>query len=159
MVMQVVAHDTGLTVDLVMTEFVGSCQQMTFVSSRIPVLVAALRARGCMVAVATDNMDSFPRWTVPALNVADFFDAILCSSSIGALKGDRDGNRSPFFQDILHVWGVEPGETLLLDDSQSLVATLQHCVIDAWQITAQQDVVNALERLLAEKFLATSGST
>ncbi len=96
-VIEVVADHTVLEVDFVMAEFVSSCQRMTLVSPVIPDLIAALRERGCLVVIATDNMDSFLRWTAPAMNLTDMVDGMLCSAAIGALKTEQDTTRNLFF--------------------------------------------------------------
>lgn len=62
-------------------------------------------------------MDTFVRWTVPALNLAQHFDAILDSYSLRALKRDKDElGQSKFFGKLLSKNRIDPTSTVLIDD-------------------------------------------
>lgn len=64
-------------------------------------------------------MDSFPRWTVPALTLTEMFDDILDSFTLKAMKGDFDETgKSMFFSDYLSKNNILPGESVLIDDSE-----------------------------------------
>lgn len=95
-----------------------SARQMQFDHPMIPDLVQKLRARGTQVFIATDNMDTFIRWTVPAMRLEQLFDGILDSYRIKALKEDfePDGT-SRFFQSYLVAHSIRAEECLLIDDS------------------------------------------
>lgn len=151
-VMRLVAEDTGQSLDLVQSEFVAGCKQMTLVSPVIPSLVSALRAQGCLVIIATDNMDSFVRWTVPSLGLSDIFDGILCSSEIGGLKRDRDENgRSVFFGRMLETHGIQIEESLLLDDDVSAATTIQSFGIHVRHVSATFNLVAHLMGVLNDR--------
>lgn len=95
-----------------------SCQHMTFISDTILPLVAILRSKGVIVAIATDNMDTFTRWTVPTLGLNDHFDAILSSYALQSLKSEKDlSGQSTFFANYLRQMEVSPEQTILIDDS------------------------------------------
>jgi FMN phosphatase YigB (HAD superfamily) len=79
--------------------------------------VRAIRRSGVLVALATDNMDTFTRWTVPALGLGTLFDAILDSASLGTLKDDLTDGQSRFFGPWLSANGIAPAEAVLVDDS------------------------------------------
>lgn len=150
-VMEIIAEDTGLPSDLILTEFIAGCQQMAFDSPDIPALVGTLRADGCRVVIATDNMDCFLRWTVPSLGLTDIFDDILCSAEIGGLKRDLDGGgQSVFFRKALSEFRLRPGESVLLDDDASVAESIRSFGIDFLQITTEQKLAPALQQLLAE---------
>jgi len=118
-IMDWVAQDTGLSYAFVLAEFVRSCQTMTFMAPEALGLVAALRRRGVRVVIATDNMDSFSRFTVPALGLSEMFDDILNSFELNVLKGDCDaGGRSLFFQPYLLAQGLSTEQCVLIDDAQ-----------------------------------------
>ncbi|MGI8486271.1 MAG: hypothetical protein ACR2OU_18680 [Thermomicrobiales bacterium] len=91
---------------------------MRLVSEDVLPQFAMLGARGVCVRIATDNVDSFTRWTVPALGLDRHDDVILNSAELGVMKGDRrqDGS-SEFFSNFLHVRGFAPGTTVILDHS------------------------------------------
>ena len=76
-----------------------------------------IRENGIKVVLATDNMDTFERWTVPALELEPLFDGILTSVYCGALKSEIQGDYSPFFDHYLKQNRVRPTEAILIDDS------------------------------------------
>jgi FMN phosphatase YigB (HAD superfamily) len=97
-----------------------SCQAMEFIDGSVLELLSRLRQTGVRVVIATDNMDAFRRWTVPALGLQNQFDDILDSYSLGALKKDQDpSGRSRFFGTYLDQHQLHPRQALLVDDSAS----------------------------------------
>ncbi|MGN6483282.1 MAG: HAD family hydrolase, partial [Thermomicrobiales bacterium] len=98
-VIAVVAPMAGIDPDLALDGLAEHCASMPMVSAEVLPRVAQLRASGVRVGIATGNMDTFSRWTVPALGLDAVFDPILNSAELGALKADpldaADG--SPFF--------------------------------------------------------------
>ena len=104
--------------EIMLKELVLSCQNMRLMSENTLNLVTSIRSRGIKVVIATDNMDTFQWWTVPSLGLNHYFDDILSSSELGALKGDTDEQgRSLFFIPYLKANAIGLGESLLLDDS------------------------------------------
>jgi FMN phosphatase YigB (HAD superfamily) len=98
-------------------ELERSCREMRLADESLRPLLARIRAGGTRVVIATDNMDTFPRWTVPALGLRDAVDDILDSWTLGVLKGDTDtSGRSAFFAPWLRANGIAPSETILFDD-------------------------------------------
>jgi FMN phosphatase YigB (HAD superfamily) len=94
-----------------------NCRRMEFDDPAAVHALRAIREHGIKVVLATDNMDAFARWTVPALHLGDIFDAVLDSASIGTLKGDVAGGHSPFFSPWLSDERTAPAEAVLVDDS------------------------------------------
>ena len=112
-----IATDTGLEPDLLMTGLRESCVQME-VDARALELLGRLREQGTKTVIATDNMDTFTRWTVPALGLTDYCDEVLNSHSLRALKKDKRANgTSAFFADYFKRTNNNPARTLLIDDS------------------------------------------
>jgi FMN phosphatase YigB (HAD superfamily) len=140
-----VAQNANLSYDTVYAEFVRSCQSMKFVAPEVPLLVAALRGRGVRVVIATDNMDSFGRFTVPAMGLSGMFDEVLNSSDLKALKDDFDaGGRSLFFHDYMLKRGMTPEQYFLIDDSESTRASAERIGIGYLQVTAENTLVHYL---------------
>ncbi len=103
---------------IMFNELILSCQNMRLMSENTFNLVTAIRSSGIRVVIATDNMDTFLRWTVPSLGLDQYFDDILSSFDLGVLKSDVDEQgRSLFFAHYLKSNAIESGESLLLDDS------------------------------------------
>jgi FMN phosphatase YigB (HAD superfamily) len=112
-----VAQRTGLDYQYLLHGLEESCKSMVLTHSNILDLIKAKRDQGLKVVVATDNMDTFHRWTVPAMKLEHHFDGILTSVEAGALKEDmaEDGS-SLFFHHYLNQNAIEPGQSLLIDD-------------------------------------------
>lgn len=110
----------ALDQDTILRELRESCQSMVFVTNEIPTLIQQIRSKGPKVVIATDNMDTFSRWTTPALKLSEHFDGVLNSANVKALKSDLDpSGNSLFFKDYLEENHLSPQECLIIDDSQN----------------------------------------
>jgi FMN phosphatase YigB (HAD superfamily) len=114
---ELIGTQYGLSPSAVYSDLKSSCEQMTFIDSKVTDSVSSIRERGAKVVIATDNMDTFETWTVPALKLEDKFDGILASPTLGALKADIRNGQSLFFYNYLLQQGLKPEETVLLDDN------------------------------------------
>ena len=112
------SESTGYPAELILADLRESCETMRLMSEAVLPLVDRLRERGVRCFIATDNMDTFTAFTVPALGLADRFDDILNSFEKGMLKQDgTDGVRIPFFDEYLSLHGLRHDEAVLIDDS------------------------------------------
>jgi FMN phosphatase YigB (HAD superfamily) len=111
------ADGLGLTAPDLLADLEHSCRRMEFHDPAAVDAVQAIRRRGIRVALATDNMDAFTRWTVPALQLRSLFDGVLDSASLGTLKADLIDGQSRFFEPWLSDHGNTPSEAVLVDDS------------------------------------------
>lgn len=100
--------------DDILHDLISSCQRMELCDPTVVEVIQALRERGVKTVIATDNMDTFTRWTVPALRLDEVFDEVLNSADVRMMK-----KYPRFFRDWLESHGVEPSEAILLDDSVS----------------------------------------
>lgn len=135
----------GIPFEIAMEGFIASCKSMRLVSDAVLPLIAILRSRGVCVGIATDNMDSFTRWTVPALELDRHVDVVLNSAVLRAMKGERrqDGS-SAFFGDFLHARGFARGTTVILDDSPDIKSVVEAAGMIFRSITSKKTVVSAL---------------
>ncbi len=117
-VIEKLAEDTKLGYEMLLTEFVKSCESMKFISDDTDKLVLKLRKKGVKVFIATDNMDSFTRWTVPAMKLDKIFDGVLNSHNLKALKKDFKAEKSLFFEKFLKDNKIKPGESIIIDDAE-----------------------------------------
>ena len=125
-VVHLMAQLLHLDYDLIFQEFILSCQQMQFVSKEIVYLISILRRQGIKVVVATNNTDSFSRWTVPGMKLNDIFYSVINSFDVKALKWDVDEKeRSLFFADFLYANGIQSGESMLIDDNDTEMARVR----------------------------------
>jgi FMN phosphatase YigB (HAD superfamily) len=111
------AGSLGLPAADLLADLEHNCRGMEFDDPASVDALQAIREQGIKVVLATDNMDTFYRWTVPALRLGGMFDAILDSASLGVLKKDLVDGHSPFFGPWLSDQRVAPAEAVLVDDS------------------------------------------
>ena len=76
----------GYSSDVLLEDLIDSCRNMKLVSDEVITLVQRLRQKGIRCVIATDNMDTFRKYTVPALELEKYFDDILVSSDSGVFK-------------------------------------------------------------------------
>jgi FMN phosphatase YigB (HAD superfamily) len=117
-VVRKVSSATQLPEKGLLEELAESCKNMKFVSPEILPLVKKLREKGIRCVIATDNMDTFRKYTVPALKLDKHFDDILSSFDLRVLKKDVQTNprKIPFFDKYLQSHNFSYTDALLLDD-------------------------------------------
>lgn len=112
------SQGTGINKKTITDELKHSCEIMTFCFAGIEDLIKKIQQRGILVVVATDNMDTFSKFTVPALKLNLLFDDILNSHTLGHLKDDSEpSDKILFFDDFLKRHSLRYEDALLLDDS------------------------------------------
>ena len=112
------SQDTGLDRSLLEQELKISCENMRFCIDNLPQIIARIQKLGIKVVIATDNMDTFSRYTVPAMSLKKIFDDIIDSCQIGYLKDDKlPSDQILFFDKYLsdHDWSYR--DAILLDNS------------------------------------------
>jgi len=95
--------------------------------------------------IATDNMDTFERFTVPSMRLKDIFDDFLISHSLRVLKGDVQENSIPFFDGYLNKNNLIYMETVLLDDCADYTGAYDRLGLQIIQITSPEKLVNVLK--------------
>jgi FMN phosphatase YigB (HAD superfamily) len=149
-VVRMIADRGNLSYSKIFDEFIHSCMNMEYVSKDVPLLVKKLQKKGAKVVVATDNMDSFNRWTRRYMNQCDIFDDYLNSHYQRGMKKDtdREGN-SIFFSDYIKKNKIKPGESILIDDSSDDIDTVKGFGIEYMHIKPVKGFIPALNRVLA----------
>jgi FMN phosphatase YigB (HAD superfamily) len=125
-----------------------SSRSMTIDDPKVLQIAHRLRSAGTKVVIATDNMDTFIRWTVPSLDLTRHFDAILSSHDLGTFK--RTGlstGESAFFNPYLHHVDVAPSSCLLIVDSLGNL-TVERFGLDYIQVDDPSHVRNILEQVV-----------
>jgi FMN phosphatase YigB (HAD superfamily) len=117
-VLNYVSDATGIPIIDLEKELQRSCEDMKIIDDRIISRIQRLRKKGMKVLIATDNMDTFRKWTIPSLGLESLFDGILTSDTQGVMKSQisPDGS-SMFFGHYFNQNNVKPSETVLIDDS------------------------------------------
>lgn len=111
-------RDTGILPEVIVKELRHSCETMQFCIPDAERLIHNIQNKGILVVIATDNMDTFTRFTVPALNLESIFDDILNSHVIKHLKDEVSPKDSiVFFDSFLEKHNLNYSDAVLLDDS------------------------------------------
>jgi len=148
-VMKEMSDKSGLSYSYVFDEFIHSCMNMEYVSLDIPNIVKKIQKKGMKVVIATDNMDSFNRWTLRYMKDADIFDDVINSFYKNGMKKDVDENgKSLFFSDYISKYKLKPGESVLIDDSSDDIDTIRGFGIDYIHIKSIDDTITALNNLV-----------
>jgi len=144
-----IAKDTKLDKKYLLNELEKSASEMKFVSEAVPDLVQKLRKKGLWVVVATDNMDTLTRWTVPAMKLNKLFDEILCSWDIKALKGDFEGKKSLFFDSFFKDHPkIKPSDCTIIDDTEDKNGIVSSYGIDYKNINLSEKLIDVLRSII-----------
>lgn len=150
-ILKKVADHTGFKYERLLRELVVSCQKMTFASEKIPKLIRQLRSRGAQIIIATNNMDSFTRWTVPAMKLNIMFDDILNSFDLGALKHDTGVNgKSLFFSNFFERTKMSPKRCIFIDDGEDKKGFIRSLGIDYRRITPYIGLETELKKISSQ---------
>jgi phosphoglycolate phosphatase-like HAD superfamily hydrolase len=139
-----IAQETGLNSAFLYKELVKSCKQMELVSDDVLKLVDKTRNKGLVIAIATDNMDTFTRWTVPALHLDQHFDGILNSYELGFFKHTK----GKFFGMFLEKHNLSPQVSIMIDDSENNKNPLLEYGFDYRKIERGVGLVLELKKIL-----------
>lgn len=112
------SNDTGLDRNFLNKELIKSCEEMDICKDSLQ-LIQDIRDKGKKCVLASDNMDVFEKYTIPALNLGEYFDDILLSNKIGYLKSDFIPKASPFFHSYLKNNHTDYNQSCLVDDSEA----------------------------------------
>jgi FMN phosphatase YigB (HAD superfamily) len=146
---EIININTGLDQSIIFDELKKSCENMQFVSSKISQLITSIRKKGIKVGIATDNMDTFLRFTVPAMNLSNLFDDFLVSSSLGFLKKDHKNSKPYFFQKFLIEKKLDYSDLLLIDDSSDINELYEKVGLKVLNIKNSKNLENILIKYAA----------
>lgn len=141
---RIVAAELDLPYDDVWQSFVADCRTMHVAPATLE-RIAQLRQRATVILI-TGNMDSFTRFTVPALGLHLAFDAISNSADEGRLKTDDNGAA---FLDHATRFGVPIEDCVVIDDAADVCRVFSDLGGTAIQVTSSRTVDDILDTLLA----------
>ncbi len=130
----------SLVADLLKT----GCETMTLDRKDYLKWIKKIRKKGKKVVIATDNVDTFDDYTVPALKLNRYFDDILCSFRLQKLKYDVVDGKMLFFDDFLKKHGIRYDEAMLIDDSEETIKLCLQCGMQARLVRTPEDVLKTL---------------
>lgn len=150
-VLTYVESKTGIPYKELADELEYSARNMEFIDNKAARLIHALRNKGVKVVIATDNMDTFRLWSVPGLALETLFDGILTSDTAGALKSEsHDNGTSTFFFHYLAQNNIQPGESVLIDNSRD-VKVVERFGIDFLHVNETTSLTQHLQDLLVNE--------
>jgi FMN phosphatase YigB (HAD superfamily) len=147
---QLISDKFGYDKQALQQDLVTSCKAMTLLSNEILPLIDTIRAKGIKCVIATDNMDVFKKYVVPALKLNEHFDDILVSFDQKALKFDvsEDGNSIPFFHGYLQKNGFTYADALLIDDRIDTSGVYAKLGFDTFQVKNTKGLLEKLRKLI-----------
>ncbi|MBI2103501.1 hypothetical protein HYT59_00685 [Candidatus Woesebacteria bacterium] len=142
---KMIGTSIGLSYEIILNELAESCRNMKFVSAEIPGLIKAIKRKGIKAIIATDNMDTFRKFTMDGMRLNEIFDDYLISCELGKLKGDfGEKGQLLFFEDFMKANKLVYEETILLDDCLDDAGTMDKAGLKIIQITSPEVLVNVL---------------
>lgn len=139
---QFLAEKLGIPFDELWSVFVRDAETMN-VSKEMLETIDRLRDTYTTILI-TVNMDSFERFTVPALRLEDYFDDISNSYHEGKFKSDNDGE---IFREYLMKYSAPVEHSILIDDSPGVCETFRSLGGSAYRVTSEEDISHHLTRL------------
>lgn len=85
----------GYSKSVILKDLAESCENMELVSGEVLGLIDEIRKKGIECVIATDNMDTFMKYTKPAMKLEKYFDDFLVSFDKKILKFDVKENSIP----------------------------------------------------------------
>lgn len=140
---EMVAAELDLSYDAVWTTFVADCRSM-HVSPAILSRLRLLRPFANVVLM-TGNMDSFTRFTAPALGLDGYFDMISNSFDEGRLKTDDGGS---LFGQYADRFGTPIEQCVVIDDADDVCAVFTNLGGKALHVTVERTTAAILDSLL-----------
>lgn len=143
------SRDTGIDSSILLGELRRSCEEMRYSIDNLEDIIRRIQDKGIHVVIATDNMDTFSRFTVPAMRLDTIFDGIINSYEIGCLKDDdQPENSIQFFDEYLtrHDWRY--ADAVLLDDSPDKSGKYKRLGFERVLIDSPESFREELERLI-----------
>lgn len=133
----------------VFNELAISASNMVFVDSRIPEVINKIRKNGRKVVVATDNMDTFRRFTIPGMKLDGLFDDFLISNELKCFKYHTSGGKLPFFESFLKKNKLTYKEVALIDDSVEKTGYFNRMGFKIEYIRDKNDLLNHLNEYIS----------
>lgn len=148
-ILQMVSDKFSYPLETLREDLAESCRAMTLNSDETLPLVTKLRERGIQCVIATDNMDVFKKYVVPALKLNEHFDDVLVSFDQKALKFDasQDTKSLPFFENYLQSKGLRYSEALLLDDRRDESGIYEELGFDIFRVEDSRGLLDKMNEI------------
>ena len=144
-IVKILSEDSGVAQDIILNELAESCRQMKYVSEEIPELINKIKNKGIKVVIATDNMDTFERFTIPSMEIGNLFDDFLISCKLKVLKEDIQEDSIPFFDNYLNKYNLSYQDAVLLDDCIDTTGVYNKLGFQIIEITSSNKLIEILK--------------
>lgn len=141
---QKIGKGTGLNAGIIFNELAKSAREMKFIDSQVPEILKKNKNK-TKIVVATDNMDTFRRFTVSGMKLEKIFDDFLVSNEIGCFKYDLSGSGIPFFDDYLRKNSLSYKDAVLIDDSEEKTGTFEKLGFSIRKVSNQNKLLEVLQ--------------
>jgi len=150
-ILQMVSENFGYDKEVLREDLAESCRAMTFLSDEILPVIDTIRKQGIKCVIATDNMDVFKKYVVPALKLDQHFDDVLVSFDQKAFKFDvsKDRKSIPFFHEYLKRNGFAYSDALLVDDRIDTSGTYLNIGFDTFQVKNIEGLLKKLREFVS----------
>ena len=143
---QLISLENDLNEKTVFDSLVKSCTEMSIVDEDVITdLIRRIKKKGIMVVIATDNMDTFKRFTLPSLTLTSLFDDILTSNELKFFKYESTNHTIPFFSKYLKSNNLSYSDAILLDDSEDKSGVYDFLGFDIAIIKNHEDLIKNLK--------------
>lgn len=148
-ILTLVSKATNTDYETLLKEFIIGCERMEYSSPNIPALVKKLKDKSVIVSIATNNMDSFTRWTVPYMKLDTLFDEIINSFYLNAMKHDLDNDgKAIFFKNFFNKYQVDPNNCIFIDDGEDKMGVITNLGMDYRRVNSSNTLAQELENIL-----------
>jgi len=144
-IVEILSKDSGVPKEIILHELAESCYQMKYVSNDIPKLIKKIKSKGIKVVIATDNMDTFERFTIPSMEIGNLFDDFLISCKLKVLKEDIQEDSIPFFDNYLNKYNLSYQDAVLLDDCIDTTGVYNKLGFQIIEITSSNKLIEILK--------------
>jgi len=141
---QYASEKLDLDYEYLWNAFVDDCKTMT-VSKNVLNTIKSLSDKYTTILI-TGNMDSFTRFTVPALNLENYFVEISNSFYEGRHKTDDGGS---IFHKFTDKYQTEISECILLDDSDEVCKLFNELGGTSLQVSVKVPIEHHLSKLVS----------
>lgn len=138
-----ISKELNLSFEYLWDHFVNDCEKMT-ISQEILHGIEKLK-NDFYVILITDNMDSFTRFTVPALKLNFYFDLIVNSYESKKFKSDDNGE---IFVHLLNKYNSKIDRSALIDNSQVVCDIFSKRGGNACLVTKEKSALFWLKKLM-----------
>ena len=144
---KIIFNKFGYSEDKIIEYLADSCRKMEIVDNSVLNIINSIRDKGIKCVIATDNMDTFMKYTKPSLELEKYFDDFLVSFEEKEKKFETNKDSIPFFDSYLNKNNLEYKDALLIDDCIDKSDVYAKLGFDILQIHNSKDFVNKLDKI------------